>query len=120
MDFKMVRTRGLEPPRRVTLDPKSSASASSATSASLEVLDLKNGTPYRIRTCGLRLRRPLLYPAELRAHKKRGDLTYLDKLKLHFLVDNKLLVVHLIGFEPTTHGSEVRCSSQLSHRCLTR
>ena len=26
-----------------------------------------NGTPYRIRTCDLRLRRPLLYPAELRA-----------------------------------------------------
>lgn len=28
---------------------------------------LLNGTPYRIRTCDLRLRRPLLYPAELRA-----------------------------------------------------
>ena len=27
-----------------------------------------NGTPDRIRTCDLRLRRPLLYPAELRAH----------------------------------------------------
>ena len=26
------------------------------------------GTPDRIRTCDLRLRRPLLYPAELRAH----------------------------------------------------
>lgn len=30
---------------------------------------LKNiGTPYRIRTCDLRLRRPVLYPTELRAH----------------------------------------------------
>ena len=27
-----------------------------------------NGAPDRIRTCGLRLRRPTLYPAELRAH----------------------------------------------------
>ena len=27
-----------------------------------------NGTPYRIRTCDLRLRRPLLYPAELQTH----------------------------------------------------
>lgn len=27
-----------------------------------------NGTPYRARTCDLRLRRPLLYPTELRAH----------------------------------------------------
>ena len=26
-----------------------------------------NGTPYRARTCDLRLRRPLLYPTELRA-----------------------------------------------------
>ena len=29
---------------------------------------LYNGVPYRIRTCDLRLRRPLLYPAELRRH----------------------------------------------------
>ena len=28
----------------------------------------ENGAPDRIRTCGLRLRRPTLYPAELRAH----------------------------------------------------
>ena len=27
-----------------------------------------NGTPGRIRTCDIRLRRPTLYPAELRAH----------------------------------------------------
>lgn len=28
----------------------------------------EDGTPYRIRTCDLRLRRPVLYPTELRAH----------------------------------------------------
>ena len=28
----------------------------------------KNGTPDRIRTCDLRIRSPLLYPTELRAH----------------------------------------------------
>ena len=57
----MVRERGLEPPRLAAPDPKSGASANSATPA-------KSGTPGRIRTCDLRLRRPLLYPAELRAH----------------------------------------------------
>lgn len=31
--FLFVRTKGLEPPRRVALDPKSSASTNSATSA---------------------------------------------------------------------------------------
>ena len=34
----------------------------------------KSGTPDRIRTCGLRLRRPPLYPAELRARSGRGIL----------------------------------------------
>ena len=29
---------------------------------------IESGTPDRIRTCDLRLRRPTLYPAELRAH----------------------------------------------------
>jgi hypothetical protein len=29
----------------------------------------KGGTPGRIRTCDLRIRSPLLYPAELQAHK---------------------------------------------------
>ena len=32
------------------------------------------GVPYRIRTCGLRLRRPLLYPAELRRHIMVGPV----------------------------------------------
>lgn len=29
---------------------------------------VRNGTPGRIRTCDLRIRNPLLYPTELRAH----------------------------------------------------
>ncbi len=34
-----------------------------------------NGTPYRIRTCDLRLRRPLLYPTELRAPRGEIDVS---------------------------------------------
>jgi hypothetical protein len=34
----------------------------------VRIVLFKNGTPDRIRTYGLRLRRQLLYPAELRAH----------------------------------------------------
>jgi hypothetical protein len=30
-----------------------------------------DGTPGRIRTCDLRIRSPLLYPAELQAHQKK-------------------------------------------------
>ncbi len=66
----MVRERGLEPPRLAAPDPKSGASASSATPATLGENYDKSGTPCRTRTCNLRLRRPLLYPVELRAHKE--------------------------------------------------
>ncbi len=40
------------------------------------------GTPGRIRTCGLRIRSPLLYPAELQAHnldKNESCVTYIFK-----------------------------------------
>ena len=33
------------------------------------------GTPGRIRTCGLRIRSPALYPAELRAHKEGNGVS---------------------------------------------
>ncbi len=92
----MVRERGLEPPRLAAPDPKSGASASSATPALGENYD-KSGTPCRTRTCDLRLRRPLLYPAELRA-------------LIRFW-----LLARPVGLEPTTYGSEVRCSIQLSY-----
>ncbi len=37
-------------------------------SVSSTVTNSKNNTPGRTRTCGLRIRNPLLYPTELRAH----------------------------------------------------
>ena len=39
----------------------------------------KAGVPGRIRTCDLRIRSPLLYPAELRAHIKSERCSYLNK-----------------------------------------
>ena len=54
----MVQVKGLEPPRRKALDPKSSASANFATPAT-------SGVPGGIRTPDTRLRRAMLYPAEL-------------------------------------------------------
>jgi hypothetical protein len=47
-------------------DPKSGASANSATLALLRIG--RNGAPGRIRTYDLWIRSPLLYPAELQAH----------------------------------------------------
>ena len=57
---------------------------------------LLNGAPCRIRTRGLRLRRPLLYPAELRA-------------RINFSKKRET------GFEPATYGLEGHRSSQLSY-----
>ena len=91
----MVRKERLELSRREALEPKSSVSTNSTTPASgvgdgarthdnrnhnpglyqlsyssplyITMLISPNGAPDRIRTCDPRLRRPLLYPAELRA-----------------------------------------------------
>ena len=86
-----MRSGRLELPHLAVLEPKSSASTNSATSAWGERWDLNprqpepqsgalptelrppettlnmHGAPGRIRTCYPRLRRPMLYPNELRA-----------------------------------------------------
>jgi hypothetical protein len=56
------------------------------------------GTPGRTRTCDPRLRRPLLYPAELRA-----PCTVLLRL------------VGVEGFEPPTSCSQSRCATRLRY-----
>ena len=53
------------------------------------------GAPDRTRTCNLRLRRPLLYPVELRA--RFG------------------LLVGVEGFEPPTPWSQTRCATRLRY-----
>ena len=65
--------RRLELPNREAPDPKSRVSTNFTTSALYNFLEKslvgslnqKSGTPSTIRTYGLRLRRALLYPAEL-------------------------------------------------------
>ena len=79
----MVRMKGLEPSHLAAPDPKSGVYTNFTTSAYTGVynktkkkIDVdyqqksKSGTPYTIRTYDLRLRRALLYPAELRKHLK--------------------------------------------------
>ena len=74
----MVRVKGLEPPCRKTLDPKSSASANFATLAT------KNGVPGGIRTPDTRLRRAMLYPAELLRQFVlfREQINYISNFKI--------------------------------------
>ena len=69
------------------------------------------GAPGRIRTCYPRLRRPMLYPNELRAHNLvppylslRGQVQY-DVKKL----------VGAAGFEPATLCSQSRCATRLRY-----
>jgi hypothetical protein len=54
----MVRVKGVEPPRLAALDPKSSASASSAIPATYY---FKNGEPCRIRTYDPLIKSQMLY-----------------------------------------------------------
>ena len=56
-----MRMEGLEPPRREALDPKSSASANSATSACSIYKSVLIYEPYRIRTCDPLIKSQLLY-----------------------------------------------------------
>lgn len=58
-----MRKKGLEPLRLAVLAPEASASTNSATFAIY-------GDPDEIRTHDRRLRKPILYPAELRDHRE--------------------------------------------------
>ena len=64
--YKMVRKERLELSQVTPLEPKSSASTSSATFAN-RVEYFNTGVNDGTRTCYPRLRRPMLYPNELRA-----------------------------------------------------
>src|ERR1700710_1308823 len=62
-----------------------------------------HGAPGRTRTCDPRLRRPVLYPAELRA------------LEFDTLHHDKYEMVGAAGFEPATLCSQSRCATRLRH-----
>jgi len=59
-------------------------------------------TPGRTRTCDRRLRRPMLYPAELQARERRRRLGFNDS-------------VGATGFEPATYGSQNRRATRLRY-----
>jgi hypothetical protein len=64
-----------------------------------------SGAPGRTRTCDPRLRRPVLYPAELRA--LLSSLPFTSTLSLE--------MVGAAGFEPATLCSQSRCATRLRH-----
>ena len=79
--------------------------------------------PGGIRTLDLRLRRPLLYPAELQTHRAGdGNRTHVSSLEgwcstieLHPHIcakENYFSQVGVTGFEPATSWSQTRRSSQ--------
>ena len=80
---------------------------------SCDGLLLTYGLPYRIRTCDLRLRRPLLYPAELRAEFR--DAEFSRKWKKAVLTTAFLDMVGARWFEHPTHCSQSSCATRLRY-----
>ena len=80
----------------------------------------KNGAPDRIRTCGLRIRSPLLYPdwatgawSGKRDSNSRPSAWKADALANWATPANKM--VGAKGFEPSTPCSQSRCATKLRH-----
>ncbi len=80
---------------------------------------LINGAPGRIRTCDPRLRRPLLYPAELRAHNttKHGKINAKLLPNTGFKASERptTKMVGEEGFEPPTSCSQSRRATRLRY-----
>ena len=72
---------------------------------------MKSGLPDWIRTSDLRLRRPVLYPVELRARIAR--LSGIASRRYRFLIQK--LLVGAVGFELTTLCSQSRCATRLRY-----
>jgi hypothetical protein len=77
-----------------------------------------NGTPGRIRTCYPRLRRPMLYPDELRAHCSELPLYRLLHVRSHRT--NRPYLVGVEGFEPPTSCSQSRRATRLRYTPMLR
>ena len=68
------------------------------------------GAPGRIRTCDPRLRRPMLYPAELRARSRSHN-----SRRIQMRPRGRVEMVGARGFEPPTLCSQSRCATRLRH-----
>ena len=76
------------------------------------------GTPDRTRTCYPRLRRPVLYPDELRARSWNNRAKKRPQLGCGFR--GKTILVGVIGFEPTTSWSQTRRATGLRYTPIWR